>query len=50
VALALEFTIDDVGIIPPELAEAVEISNWNTSVHIPESKIGPENQCTRITE
>jgi hypothetical protein len=45
VKLALEFTIEDVGIIPPE---AAEISNWNTSVHIPEFQIGPENQCIKI--
>jgi hypothetical protein len=51
VALTLEeFTVGEAGIMPPDLAEAAEISNWNTSLHIPEFKTGPENCYTQIPE
>jgi len=50
VALTLEeLTVGEAGIMPPDLAEAAEMSNWNTSLHIPEFKIGPENSYIEIT-
>jgi hypothetical protein len=42
-----EFTVGEAGIMPPDL-EAAEMSNWNTSLHIPEFKIGPENIYIQI--
>jgi hypothetical protein len=38
------------GKMPPDFADSAEMSIWNTSLHIPEFKIGPENIYMQITE